>query len=661
MRFTSAQVSAPDLRCLQVLSNGDVKLTWIAPSDPSNQFYSYTIYSSINSYGPFTNIGTVSSISITNFTHVGASANTQSHYYYITTQYGSSGSSSSSGSFTLQSIFLNTVQNTGAAAVNCIYNNLKNPPLPSTANTFTLSRTYPIGVWNILSISSNTTYPDTISICSYSYNYVVEIADNSGCISSSNIQGGIYKNNKIPNQLNIDSISVMPNGQTVFGWHYPYDQTIVKYTLYQNIGGVATAFDTLAGINNTVYSFTPTTANTSTVGLHVSAIDSCGNKSTFDNQPYITMFLTATYDSCKYASNLNWNPYLKMPGGLKEYWIYYSVNGSQYIKIGTSNTNSFVHNNVSPGQNVCYFVRAVNTPANITASSNRTCFFSKQVRTSAFAYLRLASVLSKNNNLINFYVDTTYKFSGINLLRSEDNTNYSVINTQNYNGTSLYSFNDNNALNSLKPYYYKAQIIDACGNLRIYSNIAKTIFLTAAGDNEQTTSKKLVWTNYFGFNAGVSGYNVYRIINGVKLASPIGSTSLNDSIFIDNVIDESTNGSKIEHQVEAIESLGNIYGFQDKSVSNIVDVYNNDLLFIPNAFSPKGVNKTWKPIPHFIDINEYTVKVFNKWGNKVWESSNQSDAWNGENCTPDVYVYIINYKNSRGEYKEAKGSILLLE
>ena len=83
--------------------------------------------------------------------------------------------------------------------------------------------------------------------------------------------------------------------------------------------------------------------------------------------------------------------------------------------------------------------------------------------------------------------------------------------------------------------------------------------------------------------------------------------------------------------------------------SSAVSVSVSGALNIPNTFTPNGdgVNDTW-----VIDqINQYpncTVTVFNKMGNKVFESVGYTQAWQGkfkDNDLPfDVYYYVIDVK-----------------
>jgi hypothetical protein len=52
--------------------------------------------------------------------------------------------------------------------------------------------------------------------------------------------------------------------------------------------------------------------------------------------------------------------------------------------------------------------------------------------------------------------------------------------------------------------------------------------------------------------------------------------------------------------------------------------------------------------------------VFDRWGKKVFETDKDNEGWDGEGFDDGIYVYLINYKNARGEYVELKGTVALL-
>ncbi|MCW3075719.1 MAG: hypothetical protein JWO32_328 [Bacteroidetes bacterium] len=653
-----SQVSAPDLRCLRVLSGGDVVLTWIPPSDPAGVFFAYEVFASVSATGPFTSIATVPSISTNSVTHIGAAANVQSKYYFVRSRYGIGGTNSSIGSDTLRSMFLNIIA--GVPALNLIYNNLHQPRLPSSTQTFTINKEYPAAVWNIFGITPALKYADTLSICSASINYQVSLQDNFGCVSTSNIQGGVYNDKKNPDTPLIDSISVLANGQTVIGWDVPRDMDIVKYRIYENISGINTAIDSVNGRNNTFYTFTTTIATSSAVSIYVAALDSCRKLGGFDITP-TTMFLKVNYDKCGYKTDLTWNAYQGLKSGILEYRIFYSVNNGTFVKVGSTTQTSFTHLNVTPGQNVIYFVRVINNNKNITASSNRVSFFANQVPASGFVYIKNATVISESSNRVDLFIDTTKVSVGVDVWRSQNGINFSNIGFVPFNGSPYCSFLDENVQTRSSSYYYRGVVRDSCGNARTSSNVARTILLRVKEDKDQFFTKKLYWNNYKGYGGGVSGYNIYRVINDIVGSSPIGSTGAGDTLFTDELEEEAPNGSKINYLVEAVEGIGDAYGFAERSNSNTVPVYIEGEIYIPDAFAPKGLNRIWLPVTHFVDKTEYSVSVFNRWGTKIFETNDDTKGWDGSNSLPDVYAYLIRYKNSRGEYLERKGTIYLME
>jgi hypothetical protein len=328
--------------------------------------------------------------------------------------------------------------------------------------------------------------------------------------------------------------------------------------------------------------------------------------------------------------------------------------------VGATSATSFTHNGVSPAQNITYFIRVVNKDQTITACSNRVSFFSTQAQVPNYIYIRNVSVVNKNSADLKIYIDVSKPSKGIDIIRSEDGINYSTIASLPPNGNANYTYTDEKIDASTTSYFYRAVVRDSCGNIRTKSAVAKTILLKVIEDKEQLFYKHLNWTDYKGFAGNVSGYKIYRIVNDAFNNSPVATTGPSDTTYVDDVENEAPNGSKIEYLVEAIEGIGNPYNFRENSYSNDVKVYVEDKIFIPTAFAPHGVNRVWLPITHFVDKTEYNLSVFNRWGQKLFETNNDKEGWNGNGATPDVYTYLISYKNSRGEYKELKGTFTCL-
>lgn len=85
---------------------------------------------------------------------------------------------------------------------------------------------------------------------------------------------------------------------------------------------------------------------------------------------------------------------------------------------------------------------------------------------------------------------------------------------------------------------------------------------------------------------------------------------------------------------------------------------------IPNVFTPNsdGINELWS-----VDLNgkkDIRCIIFNRWGSKVFETTDQLIAWNGltsngQSCSDGVYYYTIYYSDPGGEKKDVKGYIHL--
>jgi gliding motility-associated-like protein len=88
---------------------------------------------------------------------------------------------------------------------------------------------------------------------------------------------------------------------------------------------------------------------------------------------------------------------------------------------------------------------------------------------------------------------------------------------------------------------------------------------------------------------------------------------------------------------------------------------------IPNAFTPNGdgLNDKFKILgtpPE--NITEYNFRIFNRWGQMIFETNNIDDAWDGmykgQYCPAGVYVWEIFYRDNNKQKITNKGTVMLL-
>lgn len=65
------------------------------------------------------------------------------------------------------------------------------------------------------------------------------------------------------------------------------------------------------------------------------------------------------------------------------------------------------------------------------------------------------------------------------------------------------------------------------------------------------------------------------------------------------------------------------------------------LFFMPNAFTPNGDGYNDVLKPEYTGILDYSLQIFDRWGQSVFVSSDPAYGWDGNNAQDGVYNYII--------------------
>lgn len=104
------------------------------------------------------------------------------------------------------------------------------------------------------------------------------------------------------------------------------------------------------------------------------------------------------------------------------------------------------------------------------------------------------------------------------------------------------------------------------------------------------------------------------------------------------------------------------------SVSKFVEVENDPLFFVPNAFTPDGdkFNNEFLPIlATGIDPLSFHLTIFNRWGEVVFESQHYKKGWDGtynnQQAPNDLYIWQLEFRHfDRAEPIKHLGSVSLL-
>lgn len=100
------------------------------------------------------------------------------------------------------------------------------------------------------------------------------------------------------------------------------------------------------------------------------------------------------------------------------------------------------------------------------------------------------------------------------------------------------------------------------------------------------------------------------------------------------------------------------------SVSNTTEVVPNMSIFIPNSFTPNGdgLNDTFGIYGEA--IREYQMQVFNRWGQKVFETNTVETRWDGTfegvHVPEGTYVYQVSARGNQGNTLTRNGTVHLV-
>jgi len=654
-----------DFRCTQVNATGDVILNWLPTSIPAN--YQYEIYRSVSKTGAYTQLSIITNLAITTYTDIGANGGLQQWFYTIKAVPQPPDIGTEYDSDTIGNIAF-VLNNPSIGVANLYWTHPSTPPLATQAQTFDIYKER-TSVWSLWDTCHLLQYDDTIHVCGETLGYEIRLYDSIGCESISIIHSESFTDFISPSTPLLDSVSINPvTGKTEMGWNPASDPDIVGYIIYVLRNGIWEVADTVLGVNSTYYLDNNNDASKGIQHYRIAAIDTCRNSSPMGDA-HNTLLLNASINKCDSLVFLSWNAYNNMPDSLTGYRIWVSQNGGSFVLLDTvgSGLQSYTHRGADPMSTYTYYIQAYNLKNGYSSSSSKKDVIFNYVASSGNVWMRYVSVVDNAHLEIAVFVPDTVAWNNILLFKAEKDGLFSQIESNSkVMGQEDYIFTDYNVNVHHNTYYYFVSITDECDYIFISSDTANNIVLQEKGTSSNDDIA-IEWKPYNGFGTRLDSYDIFRrtqIETSFQCIDNVPSSLLD---YSENVWGSASQGGKFYYQVCANEDNSNIYGFQDKSYSNIIELIKEPISYIPNLFSPNSnipENRVFKPVHSYVDAEEYIFCIYDRWGSMMFQTTDITAGWdgstNGQTAMAGVYSYYITYRIDEKNTFKKQGIVTLI-
>lgn len=658
----------PEPRCASVDVSGDVTLSFTPPADPGGDCAQYDIWHAQTPLGPFVLLATVACGS-TSYLHLGAAGGSGPQYYYMTSVTNGLPPEVSAASDTVATIFLDVSQSTPLGSADLSWN----APATSAAAAvdFTIWLEYPVGTWSQIATVPATVfnYSWEVDICEDSLTFRIGLADANGCVSFSNRDGEVFNDVSPPSVPLIEAVSVdSTNGLSTLIWTASPEPDTDGYIIVYNGPGGAVLIDTVFGQFNTTYQWSDSWPFGGPESFSVAAFDTCFTGSppspntSAAGASHSTMFARTEYDKCAARVRVLWTPYVGwVPQSIQ---LLVQFNGGNWAILANlpGDALSYDHS-VQPGNTYCYIVKAIEGPGLASSLSNKTCRVSEYPTLPVGNYVRTVTVTGPNSIVVVDSVDFSAEVGGYRLERSKNGGAYTQVATFPSTAGPVITYTDATVSTIENGYRYRMQVLDSCGSASVTSNLGASMVLQAEPGLDGVN--RLRWNGYIEWAGAVAGYAIHRSVAG-------GAYELIASVPSDPwEYEDDVNAFVLEtgdfcYFVQALEA-GNPSGINATSESNIACAYQEELVYIPNAFiigSPIEARREIKPVLGFSDPTDYRFLIINRWNQTIWETEDPDKGWDGvvgsQVMPQGIYAYYCSVRNGAGRMVVKRGTVLLL-
>lgn len=452
--------------------------------------------------------------------------------------------------------------------------------------------------------------------------------------------------------------TVLNNSQTHFEFSKAQESDFNAYRVFYNFNGnTPLNFTDLNVAEDTIYLHDNLITLLNTYSYSVNAKDVCNNQSDTS-----IMHTTVELQTNSIANGIagRWTPYVGFDS-IKRYevWRNNPDSGNNFVHVfsTTPDNRTFLDTFVTCFKTYFYRIKTISA-----ADTTRYSWSDTSGSTPTFE-----STVPGTNNIRTTVVND--QFVLLQWQRRSHKINFSYVVYKKRDDESepiLYKtltdtfLVDNDVEVDKHSYTYITYLKDECGGLSMESNMAKTILLKVdLQENDLLKYDPIInFTPYQQWSAGVSKYQADFYYDSASAFTTITDLAPSDTLFFHKYVD-----------LKQIDYCYKVTAYSNESEkifseSNIACIETKPRLYAPNVFTLNGdqLNDVFKVGGVFVE--SFILKIFDRWGNKVFETTNMEEGWdgtiNGKPGAPDVYVYIAEGRGRMNQIKVIEGNVTLL-
>ena len=458
----------------------------------------------------------------------------------------------------------------------------------------------------------------------------------------------------------LEKVTVQEDG-VLISWYDNNDAKTIGYIIYRSTPQGTVPIDTVYGLSALQYLDPTAAADSKAESYYVIAIDQCGNTGLFD-APHNTVYLETELDYCQQFMKLTWNPYGIWPMGHENVEIWLGIDGDPLAfehRVQLTDTLAYL-TGIIDNREYCVAIKYKEQGRDVISTSNVICQTTDVITPLTKLLIRNVSVRPDGQVEVLWDHNASADLAELNMNRGDGKENMTMLVDLSGSRTAsdMGTFNDLSANTSLQPYYYSISALDDC-DTSSRSNSMASILLKA--EARSATETQLNWTGFDATGRTSLETQLCRIEeNG---AETLIYSSTDGAVQHLDVLDQIVAGS-ICYKIKVVHT--NITGSDTLiSTSNLACVEPKINMFVPNAFVPSGANRIFKPeFANVSAISDFNLQIFNRWGGKIFESSNPDLGWDGtqegHELTTGVYLYLISLTQPDGKTELKSGTIQLI-